>query len=87
MWNGGGTDRAVLEEMRAEGVRWFAVWSGPGNVAYALDAWPEEVLAYAAEMRRDGQTFCGPYDDYEEALAVATAQLKVCWWCGEVEEG
>jgi hypothetical protein len=54
---------------------WFSVWSVRHNVAYALDAYPEEVGPYKAEMIRMRDDFAGPFDSREQAQNFAVEKL------------
>lgn len=60
---------------------WFAVWNARYNVAYALDAYPDELVPYERSLRSAqrevGDHFAGPFDSEQRAQAVAIERLTV----------
>jgi hypothetical protein len=60
---------------------WFAVWNVRYNVAYALDAYEDELIPYERALRsarRDvADRFAGPFDSEQRAQAVAIERLTM----------
>jgi hypothetical protein len=58
---------------------WFAVWNVRYNVAYALDAYPDELIPYERALqsarREVGDHFAGPFSSEQQAQTVAVEQL------------
>jgi hypothetical protein len=58
---------------------WFAVWNVRHNVAYALDAYPDELIPYERSLRsarRDvGDHFAGPFPSQQQARTFAVEKL------------
>jgi hypothetical protein len=58
---------------------WFAVWNVRYNVAYALDAYPDELVPYERALRSArrevGDRFAGPFSSETRAQAVAIERL------------
>jgi hypothetical protein len=55
-------------------IYYFALWGK--DHAHTLDAYPDEIVPYTAEWRRERQLFAGPFDDEKVALKMA---LERCY--------
>jgi hypothetical protein len=61
---------------------WFAVWNVRYNVAYALDAYPDELIPYERSLRSAqrevGDHFAGPFTSQRQAQSISRAAGGAC---------
>jgi hypothetical protein len=67
--------------MSDDGAVWFGVWNVRRGLAWTLDAFPCEVIAYQHALRSARREvndhFCGPFSSEEQAESVALERLTM----------